>query len=77
MNKTCPKDTVLPYEQDPAQGAQLHPHIQWLHPSTKEPRTWIRIQCAVHLPKKNLGPLDQETKLIPAAEDITPSNNHT
>ena len=28
MNKTCPKDTVLPYEQDPAQGAQLYPHIQ-------------------------------------------------
>ena len=27
--------------------------------------------------QKNLGPLDQETKLIPAAEDRTPSNNHT
>ena len=78
MNKTCPKDTVLPYEQDPTRGHKLSPHIQWLHPPKKEPRAWIRIQCTIHLPKKkNLEPLDPETKLIPAAEDRTPSNNHT
>ena len=71
-----PKGHSFTLRTRPHQGTQLSHPMQWLNPPTKEPRTWIRIQCAVH-PPKNLGPLDQETKLIPAAEDRTPSNNHT
>ena len=76
MNKTCPKDTVLPYEQDPTRGHSSTPTSNGFTLQQKNPGPGLESNALSTCPKKPRA-LDQETKLIPAAEDRTPSNNHT
>ena len=51
MNKTCPKDTVLPYEQDPPKGHSFPTPRNGINPLTKEPGAFgLELQHAAHLP---------------------------
>ena len=76
MNKTWSQDTVLPYEQDPTRGHKLYPTSNGITHQKKNPGPGLESNALPTCPK-NPGPLDQETKLIPAAADRTPLNNHT
>ena len=52
MNKTCPKDTVLPYEQDPTRGHSFHPPRNGITHQKEEPGTLdeLEIRHVIHLP---------------------------